>query len=818
MIKQAADGSTVIRWLSMSLGRYSGGAQLTPKVLPIAKLIILTSVAWAAYLPSNGQSNPKHALVPVSASSEELTPETIVSMKKLEFGQPITVSSDGRYVAYVWENPTTIVPEEKMITGSSGGRFLTTGAPWIPSPAITIRDLKSGVDTILKGGNSAWAPAWSPTGDSLAFMADRNGSSGLWVWSPGSRASVRRVTATALTTAYYGTLSWTPDGHSIVLASPWKTFMEARLHPAQKPVSRSSDTGTPDVEVWRTGFESDNPGEKKPKEPLNKLPAFESALVRVDLDKGTVHVLANATGLDWTQPSPDGRWIAYATMCDYERPGGQRYQSYYDLWIESLAGGVPKRVAAGIPLNLRGPIGISWSPDSRYLAYRGRGLPTEEALFVVGIDGKPPKLLAKITNASYYYSPTWEGDSQHLFMWHANELEQIDLATGESKLICRFAGKKIRLLLNRGGATDRVYTVGRDNDFIVLATDDSAFTSAFYRIARSSGEVTLLKEESRDFGGGYIAELCIGVAPLGDTVVFTSEGASEPQELWSTDGAFQNFKRVSDLGGDIWKVPLGIPRIAQWKNSDGVVTKGALLLPPNYDPGQRYPLVIWMYEHSLTKMNTFGLTGQAVFNCQLLVTRGIACLYPDLRWERERVMQGLHEQVSAAIRGMVDQGIADPDRIGVEGQSSGGYDTFAVIATTPTIKAAIACSGLIDMTLAFPDHNGQWVADQMGIGGAPWTYPERYIANSPSFHMDQVHTPILIVQGTGDTGTTPQMDLAYDLLKHLGLPVEYRRYAREGHAPDTWNPVNQLDATKRMLDWWVQYLRPYSGNRISTAP
>jgi dipeptidyl aminopeptidase/acylaminoacyl peptidase len=800
--------------------RRSRCAQPAPKLFLIAKVILLTSAAWLAHLSSNAQSNSGHTTVPASASSAQLAPETLISMKQFAFGQPVTVSRDGHYVAYVWENPATIVPERKMITGSSGGRFLTTGAPWIPSPAITIRDLKRGVDTLLKGANSAWAPAWSPTGDTLAFMADRDGSSGLWIWSPGYSSKVRRVTATPLTTAYYGTISWTPDGHSIVLASPWKTFMEARRHATQRPSPKSDGMGTLDVEVRRTGFESDNSEKKKlkesPSKPLNRLPAFESALVRVDLAKGTVHALTNGIGLDWMQPSPDGRWIAYVTMSDYERPGGRRYQSYYDLWIEPLSGGAPKRLAAGIPLNLRGPIGISWSPDGRYLAYRGRGLPTEEALYVVGIDGTLPKLLATIADASYYYTPAWEVDSRHLFMWHASELQEIDLATGGSKLICRLTGKKIRLLLNRGGATDSVYTVGKENDFIVLATDDSTFTSGFYRVARSSGEVTVLKEEIRDFGGGYIAELCIAVAPRGDTAVFTSEGASEPQELWSTDDTFRHVGRVSDLGGDVWKVPMGIPRIVQWPGPDGVANKGALLLPPNYDPHRRYPLVVWMYEQSLTKANIFGLTGQAVFNCQLLATRGIACFYPDLRWEREEVMQGLHEQVSAAIQGLVDQGVADPTRIGVEGQSSGGYDTFALVSTTPTIKAAVVCSGFVDMMLAYPYHNGQWVEEQMGVGGPPWNYSERYIANSPSFHMDQVHTPILMLQGTSDLNTTPQMDLAFDLLKHLGRTVEYRRYDGEGHAPDTWSPANQLDAAKRMLDWWAEYLTPDNANQAPT--
>jgi dipeptidyl aminopeptidase/acylaminoacyl peptidase len=94
----------------------------------------------------------------------------------------------------------------------------------------------------------------------------------------------------------------------------------------------------------------------------------------------------------------------------------------------------------------------------------------------------------------------------------------------------------------------------------------------------------------------------------------------------------------------------------------------------------------------------------------------------------------------------------------------------------------------------------------MGLNGSPWDYPERYIANSPSFHMNQVKTPLLIVQGTDDTGIVIQMDLTFNLLKHLGRTVEYRRYAGEGHVPDEWNPSNQKDAVENMLQWWDRYL------------
>lgn len=767
---------------------------------------VLFNIVWLLCLGSSQCCLSQSIATPLS-------PEALFSVRDFVPGQSITVSEDGRYAAYVWHDPRLTISERymKKIPALAYWQFLNTGAPGFPSPAITIRDLKTGKEVVLKGLHAAWAPAWAPTDDRLAFMCDRGGRSALWMWNPASREGAHRITSTALTTVYYSAIAWTSNARSIILASPTPGLLEALYHTDTDAAQALSQSVK--VEVRRSGLTPGASAEQTPADPSRaisrSLLTYESDIVRVDLIDGRVHVLSIAPGVNWVQPSSDGRWVAYATMTDVSPPGSRRYQVYYDLWIIPTVGGIPKQLARHIPLDIHSSSGISWAPDSHYLAYRRAGLPSEEALFVVGINGMGPKHITDLAGATYYDTPIWEADSRHLFTWLGSELRRFDIATGEGELVTRLKGKTIRLLLHRG-KTAVAYTPW-GNDLIILAADDSGLTSAFFRVARSSGQADMLTEEDRNFGGTYHQEYGVAVAERGDRIIFTVESASDPQELWSTDTTFKNLSRISDLGSDVWKVPLGTRRIVEWKDTAGSIARGLLLLPPNYDSHRRYPLVIWMYEKSLPYANTFGLTGQAVFNCQLLATRGIACLYPDLRWEHERVMRGLHEQVTTAIQAMVDQGIADPKRIGVEGQSSGGYDTLAVISTTPTIKAAVACSGFADMMMQYgTESNGgpQWVEDQMGVGSPPWVHPERYIANSPSFHMDQVQTPLLILQGTGDIGTINQMDLTYNLLQHLGKTVEYRRYEGEGHAPDGWSPKNRLNATKRMLDWWMYYLTP----------
>jgi len=71
----------------------------------------------------------------------------------------------------------------------------------------------------------------------------------------------------------------------------------------------------------------------------------------------------------------------------------------------------------------------------------------------------------------------------------------------------------------------------------------------------------------------------------------------------------------------------------------------------------------------------------------------------------------------------------------------------------------------------------------------------------------KVQARLLLLEGTADTFTLGQMDLAYAELKRLGKPVEYRRYPGEGHVPDIWTSANRLDAARRMLEWFDTYVK-----------
>ena len=765
-----------------------------------------------------------------AAGGHELAPEALFASRPLTFGAPVRLSDDRRYVAYVTGDPTGTRSDSDFVTTHGRWSLFPSGAPFGTQPGVQVwvLDLATAHEVAVGGRTStSWAPAWSPSGDRLAFLSDRDGRVRIWLWQPGNH-SLHRIAATPLSTDYYGALRWTANGRVILLASPPRADLDEAFGGRRSPKRRLA-ADLPSVEVRRAGLPplADASTNKRMQgadsAAASAVSAFPRAdLVAVDVGTGRVSVLLQDISIGWLQPSPDGKLVAYAAIRDYSKPQGQRYQAYYDLLVVPLSGGKPRRLASDLPLSFYGKNIVRWAPDSRSLAYSTLGLAGQHGLFRVSVDASGPVPLEPYTasmdvSVGQAQGVAWDWTNAALYGWSGPVLWRYDAATGQGQEIARLAGKQIWHLLTQG-QQDQLY-LRNGSRLVALAVDDSGAVSGFYGIDVTSGRVTPLYQGARQigtgagFGAANTTTVSGGRRSRSERVVFAAESASEPLELWAADPEFRDVRRITRLAGPMVDVALGERRIVSWTTADGRTRRGILLLPAGYQAATRSPLIVWMYERAIPYyVNTFGLSGQEFFNLHLFATRGYVSFYPDLTWAPESVMASLGEQVHSGVRELARLGIVDSTRVGVVGQSSGGYDVLAIAATCPWVRAGVAVSGIADMVLAFgstmDDPVGyEWVERQMGLGAPPWEHSERYVANSPSYHFDRVGAALLLLEGGADEFTVHHMDLAFAELKRLGKPVEYRRYPREGHVPDLWAPANRLNAARRMLEWFDAYVK-----------
>ena len=137
---------------------------------------------------------------------------------------------------------------------------------------------------------------------------------------------------------------------------------------------------------------------------------------------------------------------------------------------------------------------------------------------------------------------------------------------------------------------------------------------------------------------------------------------------------------------------------------------------------------------------------------------------------------------AAGAAAMGEQGLADPQRLVIRGGSAGGYTTLCALTGTDVFAAGISLYGVGDLeVLATDTHKFESRYLDKLIG----PYPEmraRYVDRSPIHHVDQLASPILLLQGTEDKVVPPnQASMMAEAARSKGLPVSMIMFEGEGH-------------------------------------
>ncbi len=163
------------------------------------------------------------------------------------------------------------------------------------------------------------------------------------------------------------------------------------------------------------------------------------------------------------------------------------------------------------------------------------------------------------------------------------------------------------------------------------------------------------------------------------------------------------------------------------------------------------------------------------------------------------------------------------------GQSYGGYGVYSLITQTDRFKAAAALAGpsnliseygqfealerydrdaevdFTNMTLLESGVSDTGPNSASGhLGTPPWRDLDLYIRNSPLFHVEQCHTPILIIQGDMDFVPIQQGEEFFRAMQRLGRRSRFVRYWGEGHFISS--PANQVDSMKQLFKWFDEFL------------
>ncbi|MGG3887650.1 prolyl oligopeptidase family serine peptidase [Metabacillus fastidiosus] len=252
-----------------------------------------------------------------------------------------------------------------------------------------------------------------------------------------------------------------------------------------------------------------------------------------------------------------------------------------------------------------------------------------------------------------------------------------------------------------------------------------------------------------------------------------------------------------------------------YKSRDGLTIQGYLTLPKNKKP-ENLPLIVNPHGGPWAR-DIWGFNSEV----QLLANRGYAVLQMDFRssagYGKEFLEAGnkqwglkIQDDITDGVQWAIDQGIADPDRIGIYGASFGGYATLAGITFTPDLyKAAVDYVGVSNIFTLLDTIPPYWETMRNMFYervGHPEKDKELLTAVSPVFHADKIKTPLFVAQGANDPRVNKaESDQIVEALRKRGVDVEYMVKDNEGHG--FANEENRIEFYNAMIKFLDSHLK-----------
>ncbi len=299
---------------------------------------------------------------------------------------------------------------------------------------------------------------------------------------------------------------------------------------------------------------------------------------------------------------------------------------------------------------------------------------------------------------------------------------------------------------------------------------------------------------------------------------FVEANFSVMPNVWiAPKGVFAKAIQVSDSNPQVKDYNWGTARLVSWNAYDGTPSDGVLYVPDDLDPTKKYPMLCVFYETGSEKLyNHFDMEPSwSWVNYPFYVSRGYVIFVPDIHYTSGIPGECAWNFVCSGAEAMCERyPWIDRERIGIDGQSWGGYQTAYLVTRTNMFACAGSGAPVANMTSAFggirwesgDSRQSQYEMGQSRIGRNLWEAPELYIANSPVFHANRVETPLLIMHNDAD-GAVPwyQGIELFMALRRLHKPVWMLQYNGEAH--NLKERRNRKDITVRLQQFFDHYLK-----------
>lgn len=276
-----------------------------------------------------------------------------------------------------------------------------------------------------------------------------------------------------------------------------------------------------------------------------------------------------------------------------------------------------------------------------------------------------------------------------------------------------------------------------------------------------------------------------------DVLFYSKETYTQSTNMYvQTAGA--SAKQLSNTNPQQANYNWGTAELFKWKAYTGKEAEGVLYKPEDFDPKKKYPMIVYFYERNSNTLYNYQAPAPTPsrLNIPFFVSRGYIVLVPDIWYQKGYPGQGAYDYILSGTRAVVKQGYVDSTKIGLQGQSWGGYQIVYLITKTNLYAAAWAGAPVANMTSAYGGirwgsgllRQFQYEKTQSRIGATLWEKPNLYLQNSALFSLPKVTTPLVIMHNDADDAVPWYQGIEmYAGMRRLGKKVWMLNYNGEAH-------------------------------------
>lgn len=411
-------------------------------------------------------------------------------------------------------------------------------------------------------------------------------------------------------------------------------------------------------------------------------------------------------------------------------------------------------------------------------------------------------------DADAYGIVKWMENDKYVLVYDKYDVWKVD-PTGKEKSVAITSGRKDK---------EQYRFVNVDADEKYITNQTNLVFRNFNEANKNSGLAIVSFNNKKQLLQGNYSISGITKAKNADVFFYALETFKESANLYINK--IDSEVKLTNTNPQQASYNWGTAELFKWKAYTGKETEGILYKPEDFDAKKKYPMIVYFYERSNNTLYNYIAPSPTPsrLNISFFVSRGYIVFVPDIWYKTGKPGQSAFDYILSGTRAVAKLGFVDTTKIGLQGQSWGGYQIAHLITRTKLYAAAWAGAPVANMTSAYGGirwgsgvtRQFQYEKQQSRIGATLWERTDLYLENSPLFHLPKVTTPLVIMANDKDDAVPWYQGIElFTAMRRLNKKVWMLNYNDEVHnLAERKNRKDIQIREQQFFDWLLKGEKP----------